>query len=72
MLRPKLSKPPPSQEEQAEKVRKMQVAAAQLYNPYEAKKRPAKSGKRTKHSITQNGMSKLHAALVCTCLNMLI
>jgi hypothetical protein len=55
MPRPKVSKPPLSQEEQSEKVRKMQVAAAQLYNPYEAKKRLAKSSKRTKHSITYNG-----------------
>jgi hypothetical protein len=43
--RPKVPLPPLSQEEQAEKARKRQMAAAQPYNPYEAKKRPIKSGK---------------------------
>lgn len=45
MPRPKLAKPPLTREQQAEKVRKQQLAAAQLYNPYEAKKRPSKPGK---------------------------
>jgi hypothetical protein len=49
--RPKPSKPPPSKEEQAEKARKQHVAASQLYNPFEALKRPLKSGKLIKLCI---------------------
>jgi hypothetical protein len=45
MPRPVVAKPPLTAEQQVEKARKQQVAASQLYNPYEAKKRPSNPSK---------------------------
>jgi hypothetical protein len=41
---PVIAKPPFTLEQQAEKAKKQNIAAAQLYNPFEAKKRPTKAG----------------------------